>query len=153
MQQCSVVGSYNDAGGVQAFGALWEPAVLRLLKPMILTGLSDSLTRALQRVARKLPATVPVIRQHLLLPVLAALPVTVEQPESGMNGANGAHMPSAHAVMGQSVARHRDGATVARAHAIARVCFNVKGSLLKPALADFAKQVHAQVRPRNPVVA
>ena len=132
---------------MQAFGSLWEPAILRLLKPMVLTGLSEPLTRALQRIMRRLPSTVPLIRSHLLLPVLAALPVSVEALDNGAsNGASGAHMHSAQVMIGQSVSRHRDGATAARAHAIARVCFMVQGSILKPSLTEFAKQVHVQVR-------
>lgn len=132
---------------LQAFGALWEPAFQRLLKPMVLTGLSAPLTKALQRVARKLPPTVPAIRQHLLLPVLTALPVTVDQPDaaSASNGVSSAPLVISSA-MGQTVAKHRDLGAHTRGQALARVCFHVRSSLLKPNLADFAKQVHAQVR-------
>jgi hypothetical protein len=141
----------NARGALQAFGTLWEPAFYRLLKPMILTGLSDPLTRALLKVSRKLPATGPTIRQHLLLPVLAALPVTIEHPELGS-----AHAPAPPAALTGAVAVQSAvrgpaqgaiaaGTAGARMLAIARVCFHVKGSILKPNLAEFAKQVHAQV--------
>jgi hypothetical protein len=130
----------------QAFGTLWEPAVHRLLKPMILTGLSDPLTKALQKVARKLPGTVPIIRQHLLLPILASLPVTAEHAD-----ANAAGLTSTPASIGSSwhsLARYRDpGTSAGRAQAITRLCFHVRGAILKPDLVEFSKQVHAQVQP------
>lgn len=115
---------------MQAFGPMWEDAFLRLIKPIIRTGLSDSLTKALQKVARKLPNTVPVIRQHLLLPVLSALPVSsAPAPTGAQNGA------------GVAVSAGR------AAGATARACFQVRNSLLSPKLLEFSQQVHAQVWP------
>lgn len=138
-------------GVLQAFGTLWEPAFQRLLKPMVLTGLSAPLTKALQRIARKLPPTLPAIQQHLLLPVLAALPIAVEQPDlsSMSNGASAASLPLSNP-MGQSVAKHRDLGAYGRGQVLARMCFQVRSALLKPGLTEFAKQVQAQVRPTLP---
>ena len=130
---------------LQAFGTLWEPTVHRLLKPMILTGLSEPLTRALLKISKKLPNTTPAIQQHLLLPVLAALPVTMEHPEPGAVSGMAPGVPVAGALALHTSARHRDMAAQGRGHALARSCFHVKSSILKPNLQEFAKQVHAQV--------
>jgi hypothetical protein len=107
---------------LQALGPMWEEGVARLIKPMILTGLSPSLIQALVKISRHLPNTLPTVQQHLLLPVLAALP-----------------MPSADSASVHSSQRGRDGSSW-------RHCYHVKASLLRSSgMEEFAKQVQAQV--------
>jgi hypothetical protein len=98
---------------------MWSASISRLIKPMILTGLSDTLVKALTKISQRLPSTVPLIQQHLLLPVLAALPLPV--PSDKASG------------------RSRDAAS-RRSH------YHVKASILKEAsMEEFARQVQTQV--------
>ena len=105
---------------MQALGSMWEERVARLIKPMLLTGLSARLIQALVKISKHLPSTLPAVQQHLLLPVLAALP-----------------MPPA------------DSASVGSSQWAAswRPCYHVRPSLLRAAgMEEFAKQVQRQVR-------
>lgn len=100
---------------------MWENGVTRLIKPMILTGLSARLIQALVKISKHLPSTLPTVQEHLLLPVLAALP-----------------MPSSDSASVHSSQRQRDGGSW-------RHCYHVKAALLRSqGMEDFAKQVHTQ---------
>jgi hypothetical protein len=133
---------------LQAFGALWEPAVNRLLKPMILTGLSEHLTKALQRVMRKLPATVPIIQQHILVPVLASLPVPWIDVEAERSAANAlTPLSSNQPASGGTLLRQREvNGAHSSVRSMALTTFRIKPELLQPSLVEFSKQVQAQVR-------
>lgn len=107
---------------VQALGPIWEPGVARLIKPMILTGLSHRLIAALTDISRYLPRILPTVQQHLLLPVLAALP-----------------MPGVDSSSVHSNQRQRDGSW--------RHCYHVKSALLRcSGMEEFARQVQIQAR-------
>lgn len=115
----------------------------RLLKSMILTGLSEPLTKALQKVARKLPATVPIIRQHILVPVLAALPVSVEEPEGAQHGAKGGAGATRH---GPRDGHTNGGVVNLRGMPHTVTTFRVRHDLLSPNVVEFGKLVQQQVR-------
>lgn len=107
---------------MQALGPMWEEGVARLIKPMILTGLSVGLIQALMKISKHLPNTVPTVQQHLLLPVLVALP-----------------MPTSDSTLVHTSQRQREGSSW-------RHCYHVKAGLLRSSgMEDFARQVQSQV--------
>lgn len=92
---------------------------------MIHLGLSDKLVRSLMRISRSLPNATPLIQQHLLLPVLAALPLPLTDSASVHS--------SSHRGSRDTVAQHR-------------ISYHVRSTLVRGAhMEDFARQVHAQV--------
>ena len=106
---------------VQALGTMWEDSVARLIKQLILTGLSTRLIQALVKISTHLPSTLPTVQQHLLLPVLAALP-----------------MPTSDSASVHSSQRGRDGGAW-------RHCHHVKAALLRcSGMEEFAKHVQSQ---------
>lgn len=92
---------------------------------MIHLGLSDKLVRSLMRISKSLPNATPLIQKHLLLPVLAALPLPQADCAS---------------VASSSHRSTRDSAIQQR------TTYHVRSVLLRSAHMDeFARQVQAQV--------
>lgn len=90
---------------------------------MIHLGLSDKLVRSLMRISKSLPNSTPLIQQHLLLPLLAALPLP--------------HTDSASVASSS----HRSARDVQQ-----RPSYHVRSALVRSAhLEEFARQVQAQV--------
>lgn len=115
----------NERSAVQTCGPIWEDSAIRLIRPMIHLGLSDKLVRSLMRISKSLPNSTPLIQQHLLLPVLAALPLP--------------HADSA-SVASSSHRSTRDMGVQQRS------TYHVRSALLRSAhMEDFARQVQAQV--------
>lgn len=110
---------------VQTCGPIWEDSAIRLIRPMIHLGLSEKLVRSLMRISKSLPNSTPLIQQHLLLPVLAALPLP--------------HADSASVASSS----HRNSRDVAVQQ---RLSYHVRSALVRSAhLEEFARQVQAQV--------